>query len=266
MRLFREDLELSVIPPLNQMSSGSDELFNGQQLVSYIQRFRGNIYVEDGAIPQSALDLQGRHRSEFDFYCYHICLRTVTGELAGALRVRLYGNDITPSGLNLYALVVRSAPEIRPTLVKAIAETLQEARNQGLKVGEVGGWAVDRTLSGSANGILLPLAGWGLVRQLGNAIIIAAATSKHSSAEILVRLGGYYLRLDGRVVPEFYDPDYRCGMRLLVLNSRSIAAKYQRFIPKIQFVPLAEDPKHAAETSRLEQMRYNQATGALALL
>src|SRR5215468_3893101 len=108
-------LELTVIPPLFQ-DSDSDcvigERFSNpaehMAAISEVQRFRGRVYVADGAIPTSALDEEGRHYQEFDFENYHLCLRNSDGEIGGCIRIRVHDLAVAVRDLRLYEVIGRA--------------------------------------------------------------------------------------------------------------------------------------------------------------
>src|SRR6516165_5727788 len=90
-------LELTVIPPLFPepdshcvIGERFSSLAEHKAAISEVQRFRGSVYVADGAIPANALDAEGRHYQEFDFENYHLCLRYLDGRIRGCLRLRLH--------------------------------------------------------------------------------------------------------------------------------------------------------------------------------
>src|SRR5215831_7083307 len=100
-------LELTVIPPLFQ--SGDSDCVIGERFssitehlaaVSEVQRFRGRVYVEDGAIPAGELDEEGRHYQEFDFENYHLCLRDAEQRIRGCFRLRLHEQTVRSAELH----------------------------------------------------------------------------------------------------------------------------------------------------------------------
>jgi hypothetical protein len=59
---------------------------------------------------------------------------------------------------------------------------------------------------------------------------MTTATVRHCSSTILRRLGGSDLTVDGRGVPSYYDPRYKCEMELLRFDSRHPSPKYSGLV------------------------------------
>src|SRR5690242_11093979 len=85
-----------------------------EEWIDRIQRFRGSVYVQDGAIPAGALDEAGRHVSAFDDENWHLCLLDPAGELQGCIRLKYYAQAPRLEDLHLFDLVGRMDPEIAP--------------------------------------------------------------------------------------------------------------------------------------------------------
>jgi len=109
----------------------------------------------------------------------------------------------------------------------AVERELVRARREGLRFGEVGGWAVDAKLRNSTESIRILLAMYGLLELLGGCLGVATATWRHQSAAILRRIGLSALESDGMELPPYFEPFYDCQMELLRFDSRHPNARYQ---------------------------------------
>src|SRR5215831_7070742 len=191
-------LELTVIPPLFQ--SGDSDCVIGERFssitehlaaVSEVQRFRGRVYVEDGAIPAGELDEEGRHCQEFDFENYHLCLRDAEQRIRGCFRLRLHEQAAEIPDLKLHEVIERMPSGLAALCYGALTSLFELSRRQRVRIGEVGGWAVDEELRHHRASTLLPFAAWSLYQSLGDAIVFASATMRHRSSTILKRIGGF---------------------------------------------------------------------------
>src|SRR5579871_3475063 len=72
-----------------------------EQFVCEIQRFRGGIYLEDGTIPPSAVDCQGRHFTLADYSSWHLILLNQRIEVVGCARACLHTGVCRVSDLKL---------------------------------------------------------------------------------------------------------------------------------------------------------------------
>src|SRR5262245_53513704 len=61
-----------------------------EEVLTAIQRLRGSIYVQSGAIPVDALDEVGRHRSVVDEESWHLYILGPAGQLLGCVRQKFY--------------------------------------------------------------------------------------------------------------------------------------------------------------------------------
>ncbi len=58
-------------------------------LFSQMQRFRGQVYLKDGAIKQSDL-IDGRHVVEADDFSWHLLVHDENGTIAGCIRYQAH--------------------------------------------------------------------------------------------------------------------------------------------------------------------------------
>lgn len=234
-------LELIVIPPVLPSTSPDcviGERFSGlaehKAAVSEVQRFRGRVYLADGAIPGSALDEQGRHYQEFDFENYHLCLRDLEWRIRACFRLRLH-----EPGADILDLKVNDVIEHWPTgtavlCYRALASLFELSWRQQLRIGEVGAWAVDEELRYARASILLPFAAWSLYQLIGDAIVFASATTRHHCSAILKRVGGFQLAHGGEQLPPFRDAYLGGEIELLGFDSRRPHPKYDKIVADLK--------------------------------
>ena len=198
-------------------------------LLSKVQRFRGRIYLEDGAITRSELTSDGRHKSPVDDESWHVVSLDRQGEVCACLRF-LEESDLR----NFDDLWVSRAAAARSSNGKAFRAAVEreigEARDRGLRFGEVGGWAVAESYRLGPEPLRIILATYGLLELLGSCVGLATATWRHSSAQILRRIGLEPLLVDGAALPPYRDPAYDCEMEVLRFDSRLPNPKYASMV------------------------------------
>lgn len=197
--------------------------------VREVQRLRGSIYLQDGAVQRHQLTRDGLHQTPEDERSWHLLM------LNSKQKVSSCAWYMEHEEARFETLRVRNCPLTstdgwREKLRLAVEAELTRARENGLRYAEVGGWAVARESRCTSEGLLLALAAYSLGRLLGGALGLTTATVRHSSSTILKRLGGSFLEVGGSIVPPYYDPKYKCEMELLRFDSRHPSAKYARTI------------------------------------
>jgi hypothetical protein len=251
-------LELTVIPPLFR-SADSDcvigESFSNLTehiaAISEVQRFRGRVYAEDGAIPMSALDGEGRHYQEFDFENYHLCLREPEGRICGCFRLRLHEPGAEIRDLKLHDVIERMSPGLAGLCYGVLTSLFELSRDEEVRIGEAGGWAVDEEFRHQRVSILLPIAAWSLYQIVGNSIVFAAATKRHHSSTILKRIGGFALVHGRQELPSFMDEFHGCEMELLGFDSRRPHPQYERIVADLKrFLLTKAHPTSARQWDR----------------
>ena len=202
------------------------------RLLSDVQRLRGRVYAEDGAIEGHHLCSKGRHKTPEDDFSWHIASLNSDGDVVACAWYRLYPADADVSDLRVQKCPLFHHTTWRDPLREALEVDLQRARTDGIGYAEVGGWAIDKPHRCSPHFLLLACAAYTLSRTLGNAICMATATARHSSAQILRRLGGAPLKVAGelREIPPYFDDDYGCTMELLRFDSRTPNPEIRRWV------------------------------------
>jgi hypothetical protein len=205
-----------------------------QHLVREMQRMRGSIYVEDGALEQHQLSPEGLHQTPEDEKSWHLLMLNKDGDVSACAWYLEHPTNVSLQHLRARHCPLTRVDEWRDKLRIAVESEIQRARRDHLRYAEVGGWAVAKGCRCSSEGLLLALAAYSLGRALGGALGITTATVRHSSSTILRRLGGSNLEFGGFTVPSYFDPKYNCEMELLRFDSRRPNAKYNGLIELIR--------------------------------
>lgn len=203
------------------------------RLLREMQMFRGRIYLEDGAIRRSQLN-GGRHSVEGDQASWHLLVLGPGGEIQGCARYREH-----PAGTDFAKLSVAGSPlassrEWGPRFQGAVEQEQQLSAQLDCPFSELGGWALDEEIRGSAEALRMALATYALTQELGGAIGLSSVTRRHGSASILRRMGGRPLQFEGRQLPAYYDPYYECEMELLRFYSWAPNPRYSVWIDELR--------------------------------
>jgi hypothetical protein len=205
-----------------------------QQLVRDVQRLRGSIYLNDGAIQSNQLTSDGRHQTPEDETSWHMVLLNRQKEVTASALYLEHDNNVTFEQLRARHCPLNQEPEWRPTLVNSIEAELRKARREQLQFVELGGWAVSEETRGTSGALAFALAVYAFSRRAGGALGMTTATFRHCSATILKRLGGARFEVDGVTLPPYYDPRYRCMMEMLRFDSRKPNPKYINLIDRMR--------------------------------
>ena len=203
------------------------------RLLHDMQRMRGRVYVEDGAVNPRELTADGRHHTAQDDRGWHILTLDGQGQVAGCAWFLEHGPNVEPGDLRIRHCPLGRQVGWRARLRKAVGREIGRARQQGLGYVEVGGWAVSKVGHIATDGLLLALAGYGLGRLHGGVLGLTTATVRHCSSTILRRIGGSGLEADGVAIPSYFDPQYQCEMEILQFDSRMPNPRYERLIERL---------------------------------
>jgi hypothetical protein len=198
-----------------------------------MQKMRGRIYVEDGAIAPDQLDGNGRHRSAGDGDSWHLVTLDDKGFVSGCVRYREHRNTVSFQELGLRNSALADCKQWGIKLREAVESDLVAAQRQAISFVEVGGWALAKERRCTGEALRTALAMYGLAQILGHCVGIATATVRHRSASILRRIGGGDLEIGGERVPPYYDPQYNCQMEIVRFTSKTPNPKYWRWIDQI---------------------------------
>jgi hypothetical protein len=157
------------------------------------------------------------------------------GEIHGSIRLNYHRPSATWHSLGLKGLIERMHERDKANHAIAITESIAWAKQCETTPAEIGGWAISEEARRTMAGILLAVATT-LVGERFPFVALAAATVRHQSNEMLIRLGGTPLRGPGGVaLPPVYDAVYGCEMQILRFHWQC-AAKYHRMRAAIREV------------------------------
>jgi len=224
----------SVASVLDAFSDATIDSDRHVQLVREVQRFRGEIYLKDGAIQPHQLTLDGRHQTPEDENSWHMLLLDARGRVSACALYMEHQGDVTFDQLRVRHCAMAEDNEWRPKLVRAVQRELDRAKGEGLRYVELGGWAVSEGSRGTAGPLALAFAAYGFSRRAAGALGMTTATFRHCSATVLKRLGGSRFEVDGETLPPYYEPRYQCLMELLRFDSRRPNSKYLGLIDQMR--------------------------------
>lgn len=204
------------------------------EVLGDVQRLRGRVYLQDGAIERHQLTADGRHHTPEDEKSWHLVMLDRVGQVAACVWYMAHAPDVSVARLRMRHCALARHPVWRDTLWGAVESELESARREGLGYAEVGGWAVTESSRRTTEGLVLALAGYSFGRLLGGTLGITTATVRHCSSTILRRLGGTDLRLGDRAIPSYHDPEYDCQMELLRFDSRHPSPKYGALVEMLR--------------------------------
>ena len=225
-------------------------------LLGELQRVRGGIYLEDGAITREELS-EGRHQTPEDINSWHLLLLDQQQQVTACVWYLEHSNTASVDSLRARSCPLATQDEWRGSFRGAIQAELARARRMGMRYVEVGGWAVAQEHRCKAEGLLLALAAYSLGRIAGGALGLTTATVRHASSTILRRIGGSHVMSDAGPLPPYFDSRYNCEMELLRFDSRRPSQKFDALIEglkdKLAYVPviastLLEAPHEYVET------------------
>src|SRR5665213_1836840 len=198
-----------------------------------MQKLRGRIYLEDGAIQKQHLDRNGRHRAAVDTESWHLLTLDDKGSVSGCVRYHEHRKTASFHDLGLRSCALAECQHWGMKLQAAVESDLAAARHQGVSYVEVGGWALAKERRCTGEALRTALATYGLAHLLGGCVGIATATMRNRSSSILRRIGGTALEVEGEQLPAYYDPQYKCQMEIVRFSSNSPNPKYWRWIDQI---------------------------------
>jgi hypothetical protein len=220
-------------------------------LLSQMQRLRGAVYSEDGALTLADLLPDGRHWQLVDDKSWHVLAIDKDGLVSGGVRYHETTNRIAFSQLGLARSAIAQCDVWGRKLRAAIEDDLCLARGRDVPYVELGGWALAKELRCSTEGLRMALAMYGLAQNLGGVIGVTTATRRHNSSSILRRIGGRSLVAEGVELPGYYDPQYNCEMEILRFDSTEPNPRYQAWIDDIRAhlltAPVIQSKFHPAD-------------------
>ena len=217
----------TIVPGTFRYANQNEALHHS--LLADLQRFRGSVYLNDGAIAPWELTKDSRHAPVVDEKSWHVLSLDSQGKVCACLRF------LEETGAKFDELCVRhSAVAHCPTwgrkFRRAIEFQMSRAQADRLRFGEVGGWAISEARRWTVEALRVILATYGLLQLLGGCTGVATATLRHESALILRRIGLWPMAVEGVTLPPYYDDRYHCQMEVLQFDSRLPNSKYINWI------------------------------------
>jgi len=204
-----------------------------EELMSEMQRMRGSVYLQDGAIGLSDLT-HGRHELPTDEGSWHLLVLDNEDRVCGCARYREYPSEIDFSQLTVAGSALAQSDVWGPKLEHAVEEELALSRRLDLPYVELGGWALLEKIRGTTEAFRMAMATYGLSQLLGGAVGISTVTRRNGSASILKRIGGRPLKCKTVELPSYHDPGYRCEMEVLRFRSWAPNPRFQVWIDRIK--------------------------------
>ena len=205
-----------------------------RRLVRDMQKLRGRIYLEDGALGRNQLTSDGLHDTAEDHKSWHLLMVDRERRVTGCAWYLEHSSSVSVDDLRVRHTPLARSAEWRGKLFKGVESELKRARREQINYAEVGGWAVSERSRCTSEGLVLALAGYSLGRICGGCLGITTATVRHCSSSILRRIGGAPLAADGNPVPSYFDPRYGCEMEILRFDSRRPNPKFNDLIEKLR--------------------------------
>lgn len=205
-----------------------------EELMGKMQRFRGSVYLQDGAIEQRQLSRDGRHRVAIDANSWHLLALDSSGNVCGCVRYYSHESDACFQELWVRHSALANSKVWGGAFRTAVEAELRQARRRNVSYVEVGGWAIAPERRCTIEAARTALATYSLAGILGGCIGITTATVRHSSSSLLRRIGGSSLRTEAGDLPPYYDPQYTCEMEVLRFDSEAPAPKYFSLVDRLR--------------------------------
>ena len=202
-------------------------------LLDEMQRFRGRVYLADGAIDQSELTGDGRHALDIDSRSWHLLALDDRGAVCGCVRILEQTGARGFDQLWIRHCELARSHSWNARLRDAIEAEMRLARRQRLWFAEVGGLAIAPERRCTTVSLRTILATFGLLQLMGGAKCVATVTSRHACAPILCRIGLSSLYSEGVELPPYYDPQYGCEMQVLRFDSRFPNARFACWVGEL---------------------------------
>ena len=204
-----------------------------QNLLHEMQRLRGRVYLQDGAIRESSLT-DGRHQSHLDASSWHLLVLNAQNRICGCARFHEHPTNPVLSELNAAHCALARNPEWSSALTSALNTEIAFSIGLDLPVVELGGWAVGEEIRGTTEALRIALGTYAFWQMCGNAVCISTATRRHCASSILRRIGGRALAYGGIDLPVYYDPQYDCDMEVLKFYSWAPNPRYNSWVKQMK--------------------------------
>lgn len=203
-------------------------------LMKQMQRLRGAVYVEEGALQPDVLDRTGCHVSPADLRSFHVLALNRHQQVVGCCRFRPHRDDVCFEQLALAEAPLAQDPILGAGLRAAVEQQMAWARERGYLYVEIGGWALHASIRHSTEALRIAALNFSLGVALGGSAGVCTATLRHNSAMILRRLGGRPLSHNGLTIPPYYDDRYQCEIEVLTFDSDQIPPRYATRVEELR--------------------------------
>ena len=205
-----------------------------ESVLNGVQRLRGRVYLEDGAISRSELTPDGRFVQPIDDFAWHLVRLNASGDVCGCARYMNNRADLRFCETGLSRTPLSRSVEWAGHLRAAVESEIALANRLRVDYVEVGGWALAPELRCSSEALRIALGTFSLARLLGGCIGTTTATERHCSASILRRIGGQPLMTQGIEIPSYFDSRFDCEMQILRFDSARPNPRFERWIEEIK--------------------------------
>lgn len=202
-------------------------------LLAGLQRLRGRIYCEDGAIDPSQLTADGRYVQDADENAWHILALNRQNEVSGCARYKAHSGPLRYADTGVANSPLSHSIEWGSQLQAAVESEIELAGRLGIDYVEVGGWALTPELRCTTEALRIALGTYSMARLLGGCIGLTTATRRHCSSSILRRIGGQPLACRGAEIPHYFDPQYDCKMEILRFDSGRPNPRFEVWIGEL---------------------------------
>ena len=107
-----------------------------------VQRVRGKIYLEDGALQASQVSAEGRHVQAADYDSWHLLVVNGNGDVQGCARYRHLTGNVGFDDLGVRESWLARCDRWGSSLKAAVQSEIARAKQSGAAFSEVGGWAI----------------------------------------------------------------------------------------------------------------------------
>ena len=209
-----------------------------------MQRLRGSVYLQDGAIKESSL-VDSRHQCDLDRHSMHLLVLNRQGRVGGCVRFYEHSRALKYWDLKAAHCALSRTADWIYKLFHALQSEVEYSSRLDLPCVEVGGWALDEELRGTTEGLRIVLGSYAVWQMMGNAVCLSTATLRNGSSSILRRIGGRSLEHEGVELPPYYDPEYGCQMELLKFYSWAPTPRYGAWVDQMK-----EELRHVTVVTR----------------
>jgi hypothetical protein len=229
-------------------------------LLLEMQRLRGSVYLEDGAIGADQLT-DGRHRADIDEVSWHLLVVDQDDRVCGCVRFHAHPEEAHFLHLNVSRSALACSKEWGARLKGAVESELALSRRLDLPCVEIGGWALAEGIRGTCEALRMALAMYSLSQAFGGAVGISTVTRRHCAASILRRIGGRPFQDAGVELPAYDDPQFKCEMELLRFHSWAPNPRYAVWIEEIRkelrAIPVLTNASRTARRNRARPPALN---------